>query len=74
MSKIDILIRRKNLLNMIPKNSLVPNTSKHLQTILSAEVHLEKGQFLLQEQALNKAKSLICRAVEDKEFPKAVRV
>jgi hypothetical protein len=49
---------------------LVPNTPKSLQTTLSDEVHLEKGQFLLQEQALNKAKSLICRAVEDQEFPK----
>jgi hypothetical protein len=36
-----------------------PNTSTSLQTTLAADAHLAEGQFLLEEQALNNAKSLI---------------
>jgi hypothetical protein len=32
-----------------------------LQTTLAAEAHLAEGRFLLQEQTLNKAKSLMYR-------------
>jgi hypothetical protein len=38
-----------------------PNTSTSLQTTLAADAHLAEGQFLLEEQTLNKAKSLIYR-------------
>jgi hypothetical protein len=38
------------------------NTSTSLQTTLAADSHLAKGQFLLEEQTLNNAKSLIYRA------------
>jgi hypothetical protein len=41
---------------------LAPNTSTSLQTTLAAEAHLAEGQFLLEEQTLNKAKSLMYRA------------
>jgi hypothetical protein len=39
-----------------------PNTSTSLQTTLAADAHLAEGQFLLEEQTLNNAKSLIYRA------------
>jgi hypothetical protein len=38
---------------------LAPNSSAFLQALLAAETHLNEGQFLLEEQVLNKAKSLI---------------
>jgi hypothetical protein len=38
---------------------LVPNTSTSLQTTLAVDAHLEEGQFLHEEQTLNKAKSLM---------------
>jgi hypothetical protein len=41
---------------------LVPNTSTPLQITLAAEAHLAEGQFLPEEQTLNKAKSMIYRA------------
>jgi hypothetical protein len=41
---------------------LAPNTSTSLQTTLAADAHLAEGQFLHEEQTLNKAKSLIYRA------------
>jgi hypothetical protein len=44
------------------KNFLAPNTSTFLQTTLAADAHLAEGQFLLEEQTLNKAKSLIYEA------------
>jgi hypothetical protein len=47
---------------MIKKIVLAPNMSTSLQKALAAEVHLEKGKFLLEVQTLNKAKSLMCRA------------
>jgi hypothetical protein len=37
--------------------------STSLQTTLAAEAHLAEGQYLLEEQTLNKAKSLMYRAV-----------
>jgi hypothetical protein len=37
---------------------LVPNTSTSLQTLATA-AHLAEGQFLVEEQTLNNAKSLI---------------
>jgi hypothetical protein len=39
-----------------------PNTSTSLQRTLVADAHLAEGQFLLGEQTLNNAKSLIYRA------------
>jgi hypothetical protein len=39
-----------------------PNTSASLQTTFAADAHLAEGQFLLAEQTLNIAKSLIYRA------------
>jgi hypothetical protein len=36
--------------------------STSLQTTLAADAHLAEGQFLLEEQTLNNAKSLIYRA------------
>jgi hypothetical protein len=39
-----------------------PNTSTSLQTTLAADTDLAEGQFLLEEQTLNNAKSLIYRA------------
>jgi hypothetical protein len=39
---------------------LAPSTSTFLQT-LAADAHLEEGQFLLEKQTLNKAKSLMYR-------------
>jgi hypothetical protein len=41
---------------------LAPNTSTSLQTVLAADAHLAGGQFLHEEQTLNKAKFLIYRA------------
>jgi cysteine synthase len=41
---------------------LVPNTSTSLRTRLGAYKNLIEGQFLIEEQALNKAKSQIYRA------------
>jgi hypothetical protein len=41
---------------------LAPNTSTSLQTTLAADAHLAEGQFLHEEQTLNKAKSLMYRA------------
>jgi hypothetical protein len=38
------------------------NTSTSLQTTLAADAHLAEGTFLLEEQTLNNAKSLIYRA------------
>jgi hypothetical protein len=40
---------------------LAPNTSTFLQTTLAAEAHLPEGQFLLEEQTINKVKSLMYR-------------
>jgi hypothetical protein len=40
---------------------LALNTSTFLQTTSAAEAHLAEGQFLLEEQTFNKAKSLIYR-------------
>jgi hypothetical protein len=41
---------------------MAPNTSTSLQTTLTSDAHLAQGQFLLEEQTLNKVKSLIYRA------------
>jgi hypothetical protein len=41
---------------------MASNTSTFLQTTLAAEAHLAEGQFLLEEQTSNKAKSLMYRA------------
>jgi hypothetical protein len=41
---------------------LAPNTPVFLQTTVAAEAHLAEGQYLLEEQTLNKAKSLMYRA------------
>jgi hypothetical protein len=38
---------------------LAPNTPVFLQTTVAAEAHLAEGQYLLEEQTLNKAKSLM---------------
>jgi hypothetical protein len=38
------------------------NTSTSLQTTLAADSHLAEGQFLLEKQTLNNAKSLIYQA------------
>jgi hypothetical protein len=38
---------------------LDPNTSISLQTTLAVDAHLTEGHFLLEEQTLNNAKSLI---------------
>jgi hypothetical protein len=43
---------------MNKKTVLAPKSSTSLQTILAAEAHLAEGQFFLQEQILNKSKSL----------------
>jgi hypothetical protein len=40
---------------------LDPNTLSSLQTTVAAGAHLEEGQFLHEEQTLNKAKSRIRR-------------
>jgi hypothetical protein len=40
---------------------LVSNTSTFLQTTLAAEAHLAEEKFLLEEQTLKKAKSLMYR-------------
>jgi hypothetical protein len=40
---------------------LTPNASTSLQTTLAAEAHLAEGQFLLEEQTLKNAKSLMYR-------------
>jgi hypothetical protein len=40
---------------------LTPNASTSLRTTLEAEAHLSEGQFLLEEQTLNNAKSLMYR-------------
>jgi hypothetical protein len=40
---------------------LASNTSTFLQTTLASEAHLAERQFLLEEQTLNKAKSLMYR-------------
>jgi hypothetical protein len=42
--------------------SLDANTSTSMQTTLETDAQIAKGQFLLEEQALNNPKSLICRA------------
>jgi hypothetical protein len=41
---------------------LAQNTSVSLQTTLADEAHLAEGQYLLEEQTLNKVKSLMRRA------------
>jgi hypothetical protein len=41
---------------------LAPKTSTSLQTTLAADAHLAEGQFLHDEQTLNRAKLLIYRA------------
>jgi hypothetical protein len=46
---------QRPLYNMVERTVLAPNTSTFLQT-LAAEAHLAGGQFLLEEQTLNKAK------------------
>jgi hypothetical protein len=38
------------------------NTSTSLQTTLAADAHLAEGQYLLEQQTLNNAKSLIYQA------------
>jgi hypothetical protein len=43
------------------ENILAQNISTFLQTTLAAEAHLAEGQFVLEEQKLNKAKSLMYR-------------
>jgi hypothetical protein len=47
---------------MINKNSFVPNMSMSIQTVLAAEAQPAEGQFLLDEQTLNKAKYLMYQA------------
>lgn len=42
---------------------MAPNTSTSMQTTLAADARLAEGQFLREEQELNKAKSLINGAV-----------
>jgi hypothetical protein len=42
--------------------SLAPNTSTSLQTTLAADALLAEGQFLHEEQILNRTESLIYRA------------
>jgi hypothetical protein len=60
---INILIRRKHHYKIwLTKTVFVPNTSMSLQTALAAEEHLAKWQFLLEEQALNKEKTLLYQA------------
>jgi hypothetical protein len=46
---------------MIEENILALNTSTFLQTTLAADAPLAAVQFLLEEQTLNKAKSLMYR-------------
>jgi hypothetical protein len=48
--------------NILRRTFLAPNTSTSLQTTLAADAQLPEGQFLHEEQTLNKAKSLIYRA------------
>jgi hypothetical protein len=50
------------LQNMIKEIVLAPNRSTSLQTTLASDAHLAEGQFLLEEQTLNKGKSLMYRA------------
>jgi hypothetical protein len=52
---------------MIKRRGLVPHVSVSIQTTLSAEVHLER-QFLLEEQRLNKERSMINRVGTLKQF------
>jgi hypothetical protein len=60
---ISILIKCKDYYKVwLKRTFLAPNTSTSLQTTLEAEVHLAEGQLLLEEQTLNKAKSLIHQA------------
>jgi hypothetical protein len=47
---------------MIKENISAPNTSTFLQTTLAADALIAEGQFLLEEQTLDKANSLIYRA------------
>jgi hypothetical protein len=48
----------KQLIRTFP----APNTSTSLQTTLATDAHLAEGQFLLEEQTLDNAKSPIYRA------------
>jgi hypothetical protein len=60
LSTINILIRKDHYKIWLRKTVVVPNTSASVQTTLPVEAHLaEGGQCLLEEQTLNKAKSLI---------------
>jgi hypothetical protein len=54
------------------KTVWAPNTSASLQTILAAEARLTEGQYLLEEQTLNKSKvsDLPSRVLEGQPFPK----
>jgi hypothetical protein len=47
---------------MVKKNSFGSRYVTSMQTTLAAEAHLAEGQVLLEEETLNKAKSLINRA------------
>jgi hypothetical protein len=63
LSTINLLKRRRNHYRIrLRKTVLVPVTPTSLQAILTAEAHLAEGQFLLEKQTLNKAKSLIQQA------------
>jgi hypothetical protein len=54
--KVAVTVYYKKLLS---RTFPAPNTSTSLQTTLAADAHPAEGQFLLEEQTLNKAKSLI---------------
>jgi hypothetical protein len=52
---------RACFIKLLSRMFLDPNTLTSLQIILSADAHLAEGQFLLEEQTLNNANSLIYR-------------
>jgi hypothetical protein len=63
LNMISVLLRCKDHYEILLRRTvLAPNTSKFLQTTLAADAHLAEGQFLLEDQTLNKAKSLVYRA------------
>jgi hypothetical protein len=47
---------------LLRRKFLAPNTSTSLQRTLAADAHVAEGQFLYEEETLNKGKSLIYRA------------
>jgi hypothetical protein len=57
-----IVKRKKYHCKIRLKTFLAPNTSTFLQTTLAPEAHPAEGQLGLEEQTLNKAKSLVDRA------------